>query len=207
MKYIIIIFILSLSLNTYSQDVYYATWIDNLDTTIVQITIDAEKSSPDLVVTKESTTSPTGTSLNPTDIILYGGFDMSTNDIPLEYDDYNYYWVPFDPSTAIYHINSFFLTTSDTAKFHINAAEDTLGIHDDPGDWTYWCSCGGGPHDSGPGGCVSSMDPIRCVDDSGCSSACIGEVFTLTTIPGNNSGGVIIRLDDAHSFFHTIDLD
>ncbi|MEE9439517.1 MAG: hypothetical protein V3V14_10995 [Saprospiraceae bacterium] len=139
------------------------------------------------------------TSNNINSLILVGDFDFTTNEIEINYVDFNYFFVPFDPSlpfllvdrTIDSNIESGVLYTDGSASHSLKA-----------GDITYWCTCGG--HEVGsddPGGCVSSLDgkTIRCKNDGDCPNACVGTVVehNYTTV----GGGILIKTPVVKSGF------
>lgn len=188
----------------YSQS-YTASWEVGNETKLVHLYIDTDFSGNSVVIEKEYVETPQGTTLQNDDLVLLGGFEAIGGNYKLNYVDYLYYVVPFDPEEPIYILNNIIPSEVTQGTFIFEGA---LG---GPGDENYWCDCGGeGPTASDPGGCVSQlaivwMGPkiVRCVKDGDeCSFACLG---TSTPAGLSTGGGVIVQVPkEKDLLFHNI---
>ena len=147
-------------------------------------------------------------------LVLIGEFEYIGNNIKLNYSKYNYYWIPFKPEYPFYLINQNLDESITDGLFVIESHEKALGK--DPGDITYYCTCGGHSSDSEtPGGCLASLNDgvIDCIDDSGCGSKCIGTAVEHKRGINNGDrkyvgGGIFIQTSKVKKrLIHNYDID
>ena len=206
MKNLIILLVTILSYQGYSQSSFTAPFEVNNETKLVHLFINTEFSANSIFVEKEYVETPKGTSLQNDNLVLIGDFQTSGVNYILDYENYLYYIVSFNPEEPIYILNN---------NIPSNITEGTLFFDNSsiggPGDRTYWCDCGGeGPPAADPGGCVSQIGIIfmgknvaRCVKDGDeCTLACIGVSTPSNIAPG---GGLIVQvLKEKDLLFHNI---
>jgi len=198
MKKFIILLVLSTIANYgYSQS-FTASWEVDNQTKLVHIFVDTDFSSNSILIKKEFVQASEGTSVENHNLVLIGEFQATGSNFVLDYENYIYYYITFDPEGPIHKLNnSLPAGITQGTLFLDNTAAIGGG-----GNRTYWCDCGGnGAIASDPGGCVSQLSLIwmgpkivRCINDgSSCKDGCIG-----TSTPGltgsPSTGGVMIQV-------------
>ena len=193
MKQLIIATIAVCLTNLVISQSYSISYNNGTTTQWVHITIDTNYSSNSIFVDKEIVLGSTGTILQQEDLLLLGEFVFDTDSANLDYDRYNYFWFPFDPSEPFYNVDQLAGSGVHDGTMYY---EHSTAMSGGGGDLTYWCDCGGhtGSNDT-PGGCVSNKtgSKIRCIKEGNqCQSSCIGS-FTGDGI-ANPGGGIIVQV-------------
>lgn len=189
MKDLIIVSVMFLTCNISNGQSYYTEFAQNNSIDNIEIIIDTAYASNGIFVEKRFYSSEINVNLyNPNSLILLGSFDLKDNAITLNYPEYNYYWIPFDPNEPFRSLNYTVDANTTVGKLYFGssgAQERSVG----PGDLWFFCSCNSDINM--PGGCSSSLNgnEITCVND-GCGGYCMG--YALESSNSIVSGGGIL---------------
>lgn len=141
------------------------------------------------MVKKYSSDSATGQVLDKNSILLIGDFDLQDGYATLDYENKNYFWLPFGSEFPFYYLDQAVNSSVSSGKFIF---DNTILASEDI-DITYWCSCPGST--DGPGNCDSNFtgNQIRCVEEFGsCSKGCQGSIVIHGVSTG---GGLLVQVD------------
>lgn len=199
MKNLIVFIIVANAIFNLSAQSYSILFDLGSETKWVHITVDTNYTSNSIFVGKQLIEEPIDTVLEQHTLLLLGNYDMGSYSASLNYADFNYFWIPFDPNEPFYNINQF--VGSSVAEGTLTIAN--IALSSGPGDFTYWCTCGGHTPDAQtPGGCLSNMSQgrIRCIPDGEqCAIGCVGTFIEHNKIIPGVGGGVLIQVSSAKS--------
>jgi len=163
----------------------------------IEINIDTNWSSDGIFVEKVFASSASPIPIDQNSLVLIGFETLSDSILQLDYTNFNYYWIPFDPALPFYSINNSISQDVSEGSLYLGS---NFGEEAHDGDFIYWCTCGGHTSEATePGGdCVSSMTTsserviIACV--GGCEDECIGEAAFRHRFDGG--GGILIQVNE-----------
>ncbi len=184
----------------HSQIFYYTNCTKNNITEGVEVIIDTTRFSDGIKVVKNFYNQEISENLyNQNSLDLLGDFEINGNEIALNYQNYNYYWVLFDPDLPFVSVNYTVKTNNTVGTLYIGGdtvQERRVGN----GDLWYYCNCG--DDRSSLDGCLSLLNGkvADCVSE-GCPSHCTG--FAIVTPRFDiTGGGVFIQVSKEKSTFY-----
>lgn len=200
MKNIVIVVFSLFSFSLFGQK-YYVEYHKNNEQVGIEIEIDTSWSSTGIFVQKSFSNDMNGKILvEQHALVLIGNMPVINDKIKLDYSCYNYHWIPFDPEVPFYDLNRSISSDILSGTLYLG---NNYSKPVNPGDVTYWCSCGGhSPDTETPEGCVSALSENRvvsCVKDGDCMSVCIGTVVEhQRSVQG---GGILIQVSKSKAQF------
>lgn len=192
MKDLIIISVMYLTCSIANGQSYYVDFTKSNSIDNIEINIDTAYASKGIFVEKLFRSTDIDKNLfNQNSFILLGDFIQRDNVILLNYLEYNYYWIPFDPDVPFRSLNYIVEDNNTIGKLYF----DDPTLHErkvSPGDIWYFCSCNGDR--TAPGGCLSTLSGniAECVSD-GCTGYCMGYVLESYE-PVIAGGGILIQV-------------
>lgn len=192
------------TLNVYSQSTIKIFSVkSNQNGRFVKIVLDEETIDNSLLVTKEYSPELLGTEIEMNNLYLIGDFqENAEGQILLDYEKFNYYYVPTNPTKPFYWINK--SKAVQSGILHINNVQAMLD--GGPGEVWYCCACGGcTPSAETPSGCLSSKNGnvIRCIKDGDeCTEDCRGSAAVVLYEGFIIQGGGLLIQTSKKNIFH-----
>ncbi len=202
MKHLILLSALLLTCSVaHSQIFYYTNYTKNNITEGIEVIIDTSLFSDGIKVVKNFYNQEITENLyDQNSLVLLGDFEINGNEIALNYQNYNYYWVPFNPDLPFVSVNHTVNSNNTIGTLFIGGdtvQERPVGT----GDLWFFCVCG--DDRTSPGGCLASLsgNVADCVSE-GCPNRCTG--FAIVTPRFDiTGGGVFIQVSkDKSTFYH-----
>lgn len=180
----------------------------------VDVSISYTSDSSYTLISRKATNSHSFPLLDSENEIVFIGDNIivDSNSVTLPFNLRKYVFFPFDPAAfGISRLNIIF-DSLDYLTFMLGES-DTLGLlanNPDTGIF-FWCSCG--MSEESPGGCLANLTTTPsgikrsvCIEDSGCSSQCVGWFGPLSPIWVEGGGAIIeIKGNFAHDTYIEID--
>jgi hypothetical protein len=201
MKNLILIMLICLAECVFAQ-VYSYKWTSILEgEKLVKVTI-KDFGSDAISVSKEFATSLEGNQLNTNTLVMVGDFkSKSQNSFVLDFVQYEYYFIPFDPSTPFIYLDKHqdYGVTEGVFKLG-DSGSGPQAIGGDPKEVWYYCTCGG--HNSSsttPGGdCLATIKDGTISCGGTCSGQCLGKAIVARVNVGG--GGIFLQTDKSQIY-------